>query len=164
MLTLQSLIDCFYKKVTYRMMLFLRTAMGVLEYPTRGIPNWKVPELNGVELDFVLNNLLYHPQNTHYAMLPRCEYEENMRVPILIGALVRKSIVEHTKRLPKPLEMPEELKLLSSVDDCISAFAGIRKFNSTPVPFPVSHTSQQVKQHPYFGYSGMRVSPLTSTP
>jgi len=129
-------------QVTYRSMLFLRTAMGILDYPTSGIPNWKCPELNGVELDYVLNNLLYHPQNTHYAMLPRCEYEENMRVPILVGALLRKSIIEHCKRLPIPLEVPQEMKLLSSVDQCVSAFSGIRKFNSTPVPFPLIQMSR----------------------
>lgn len=111
--------------------------MGILEYSTTGIPNWKIPELNGVELDFILNNLLYHPQNTHYAIEKRCEYEENMRVPTLIAALVRKSIVEHVKRLPKPLGVPEEMKLLSSIDECVSAFSGLRKFKTTPVPFPL---------------------------
>jgi len=123
-------------------MLFLRTAMGILDYPTNGIPNWKFPELNGPELDFVINNLLYHPQNSHYAMHPRCEFEENIRVPTLVGSLIRKSIAEHTKRLPEPLEMPQELKLLASVDDCIAAFSGIRRFNSTPVPFPLVQMSR----------------------
>jgi predicted membrane chloride channel (bestrophin family) len=118
-------------------MLFLRTAVGNLDYPTTGIPNWKVPELNGVELDYVLNNLLYHPQNTRYAMMPRSEYEENMRVPILMGLLMRNTIVENSKRLPKPLEIQQEMKLLASVDACNAAFAGIRKFNSTPTPFPL---------------------------
>ena len=123
-------------------MLFLRTAMSILDYPTNGIPNWKFPELNGPELDFVINNLLYHPQNSHYAMHPRCEFEENIRVPTLVGSLIRKSIAEHTKRLPEPLEMPQELKLLASVDDCIAAFSGIRRFNSTPVPFPLVQMSR----------------------
>ena len=118
-------------------MLLLRTALGNLEYPTTGIPNWKLPELNGVELDYVLDNLLYHPQNAYYAMMPRSECEENMRVPILISLLMRKSIVGHTKRLPKPLEYLQEIKLLTAVDSCSAAFAGIRKFSSTPTPFPL---------------------------
>ncbi|CAB9518082.1 Zinc finger, RAN-binding domain containing 2 [Seminavis robusta] len=124
-------------ELTYRSMLFLRTAVGILDYHTTGLPNWKVPELNGVELDYVLNNLLYHPQNAHYAMLPRCEFEENIRVPLLIGLLLRKSIIEHTKRLPKPLAMPEENKLFAAVDSCVTAYSGLRKFKSTPVPFPL---------------------------
>ncbi|CAB9508769.1 Zinc finger, RAN-binding domain containing 2 [Seminavis robusta] len=124
-------------ELTYRSMLFLRTAVGILDYETTHTPNWKVPELNGVELDYVLNNMLFHPQNKHYAMLKPCEYEENLRVPILIGLLLRKSIVEHATRLPKPLEIQAELQLCSSVDACISAYTGLRKFKSTPVPFPL---------------------------
>jgi predicted membrane chloride channel (bestrophin family) len=118
-------------------MLFLRTAVGTLDYPTTGIPNWKLPELNGVELDYALDNLLYHPQNARFAMLPRSEYEENMRVPILMCSLMRQTIVEHIKRLSKPLEIQYEMKLLTSVDACTAAFNGIRKFNSTPTPFPL---------------------------
>lgn len=129
-------------EVTYRAMLFLRTSMGILDYPTNGVPNWKFPELNGPELDFILNNLLYHPQNSHYAMLPRCEYEENSRVPVLVGLLLRKSIAEHSKRLPVPLGVPEELKLLGSVDKCVAAYTGIRSFKSTPVPFPLVQMSR----------------------
>lgn len=123
-------------------MLFLRVSMCVLEYPTTGIPNWKLPECNGIELDFVLNNLLYHPQNTHYAIEKRCEYEENMRVPTLVASLLRKSIAEHVKRLPKPLEVPEEMKLFSCIDACMGAFSGLRKFKSTPVPFPLVQMSR----------------------
>ena len=123
-------------------MLFLRTAMGILEYSTYGVPNWKIPELNGVELEFVMDNLLFHPQNRQYAILGRSEYEENMRVPMLIGLLLRKTIVEHAKRLPQPLQMPQELKLLSSADACIAAFTGLRKFKSTPVPFPLVQMSR----------------------
>lgn len=124
-------------EVAYRTMLFLRTAMAILNYGTDGIPNWKVPELNGTELSYVMENLLFHPQNSHYAILPRSEYEENMRVPILVGLLLRKSIVEHAKRLPEPLAVPLELKLLSSADACVAGFTGLRKFSSTPVPFPL---------------------------
>lgn len=118
-------------------MLFLRTSMAILNYQTDGIPNWKIPELNGVELDYVMNNLLFHPQNRQYAILSRSEYEENTRVPILVALLLRKSIVEHAKRLPKPLPVPQELNLLKSADACIAGFTGLRKFQSTPVPFPL---------------------------
>ena len=116
--------------------------MGILEYSTYGVPNWKLPELNGVELEFVMDNLLFHPQNRQYAILGRSEYEENMRVPLLVASLLRKTIVEQAKRLPKPLEMPQELNLLSSADACISAFTGLQKFKSTPVPFPLVQMSR----------------------
>jgi hypothetical protein len=37
-------------EVAYRTMLLLRTIVAVLEYPTRKIPAWTVPELSGIEL------------------------------------------------------------------------------------------------------------------
>ena len=124
-------------EVAYRTMLFLRTSMAILNYSTDGIPNWKVPELNGSELTYVMDNLLFQPHNRHYAILPRSEYEENNRVPILVAMLLRRTLAEHVKRLPAPLAVPQEMKLLSSADACVAGFTGLRKFSSTPVPFPL---------------------------
>lgn len=67
----------------------------------------------------------------------RCQHEENMRVPTLIGNLLRQSLVAHSKRLPKPLELPMELTLLKSIDAVMEANNDIRKFKTTPVPFPL---------------------------
>jgi hypothetical protein len=124
-------------QVAYRVMLFLRTSMAVLNYSTDGKPNWKVEELNGAELEYVMDNLLFHPQNRQYAILSRSEYEENIRVPILVALLLRRTLAEHEKRLPKPLELPQEMRLFASVDACMAGFTGLRKFKSTPVPFPL---------------------------
>lgn len=60
-----------------------------------------------------------------------------MRVPIHVAYLLRKSIHSQGKRLRQPLVVAQENKLLSSVDSFSGGYYGIRKFLTTPVPFPL---------------------------
>jgi len=54
-----------------------------------------------------------------------------------LAYLLRKSIHSQNDRLAKPLHVVRELKLLSAVDGFMNGFYGIRKFMTTPVPFPL---------------------------
>jgi predicted membrane chloride channel (bestrophin family) len=56
-----------------------------------------------------------------------------MRVPIRLSYLLRKTICTQSKRLRTPIHVAQENKLL---DHFMKGYYGIRKFLTTPVPFP----------------------------
>ena len=111
-------------EVTYRTLALLRCSIAVILYPTTKIPSWDVPELNGWERDDVIHNIFLNPATLRYAHEHRSEYEENLRVPIRLAYLLRKSIHSQNQRLGKPLHVVRELKLLSSVDGFMNGFYG----------------------------------------
>ena len=124
-------------EVAYRTLVLLRCAIAVIDYPTTHIPSWEVTELNGFEREDVKNNIFLNPATLRYAHETRSEYEENLRVPIRLAYLLRKSIHSQQNRLGSPMHVVRELKLLSTVDGFMNGFYGIRKFMTTPVPFPL---------------------------
>jgi len=124
-------------EVTYRSLLLLRTSMAVIDYPTDFIPAWDVSELSGRELEDIQRNTYLNPEVEQLSHDRRSEFEQSMRVPIRISYLLRKSIHSHKTRLRKPLEIVNEQKLFNAVDDFMAGYYGIRKFLTTPVPFPL---------------------------
>jgi len=124
-------------EVAYRTLLLLRTCMAVVDYPTAGIPPWELPELNGEELEDVRSNTYLNPQTRNLVHHERTEFEESLRVPTRIAFLLRQSIHSHSKRLQVPLELIFEHRCLTNVDVFLNAYAGMRKFLTTPVPFPL---------------------------
>lgn len=61
-----------------------------------------------------------------------------MRVPIRMAYLLRKSIYSNRKRLSSDvLCLVQEHKMLADVDNFMVGYYGIRKFLTTPVPFPL---------------------------
>ena len=155
-------------EVAYRAILLLRTSMAVIDYPTDYIPAWDVNELTGEEREYMLscvnnNNDTYlsasssslgHDGNSTrristpkrlriYESLELSEFEETMRVPIRVSYMLRKSIHSHSTRLgDKPLHIVEENKLMGFVDNFMIGYYGIRKFLTTPVPFPMVQMSR----------------------
>ena len=111
-------------EVAYRTLALLRCSVAVILYPTTHIPSWDIHELNGFEREDVKNNLFLNPATLRYAHENRSEYEENLRVPIRLAYLLRKSIHSQEKRLNKPLHINRELKLLGSVDGFMTGFYG----------------------------------------
>jgi len=129
-------------EVGYRCLLLLRTAMSVIDYPTTQQPAWEVPELSGFELEDVKKSVYTSKENRRWAHKDRSEWEETMRVPIRIAYLLRKSIHAQGPRLGNSrMETSQENKLLSSVDQFMGGYYGIRKFLTTPVPFPLVQVS-----------------------
>lgn len=124
-------------EVAYRTLSLLRCSIAVILYPTTHLPSWEIPELNGFEREDIKANLFLNPATHRYAHEKRSEYEENLRVPIRLAYLLRKSIHSQQQRLTKPLHVNRELKILGSVDSFMDGFYGIRKFMTTPVPFPL---------------------------
>jgi len=129
-------------EVAYRCLLLLRTAMAVIDYPTTNQPPWDIPELSGFELEDVKKSIFISNDVRRWAHEERSEWEETMRVPIRVAYLLRKSIHSHGKCLGEPgLPISHENKMLSSVDQFMNGYYGIRKFLTTPVPFPLVQVS-----------------------
>ena len=110
--------------VAYRTLALLRCSVAVILYPTTKVPSWDVPELNGFEREDVKNNIFLNPATLRYAHENRSEYEENLRVPIRLAYLLRKSIHSQERRLNKPLHVVRELKLLGAVDGFMNGYYG----------------------------------------
>ena len=124
-------------EVAYRTLLLLRSAMAVLNFSVREVSVWNLPELNGKEKEHVLRNLLIHPENQHYGIDPNTEFEENLRIPNLVAYMLTESIVGQSARLKQELPVPQEMKLMGSVDAFMGGYYGLRKFLTTPTPFPL---------------------------
>lgn len=72
----------------------------------------------------------------------RSEWEETMRSPIHLVYLLRKSIHSQSKRLRTPMTAVQENKLVASSDSFMNGYYNIRKFLTTPVPFPLVQMSR----------------------
>ena len=141
-------------QVSYRALALLRTAMAVVDFPTTQQPAWDIPELNGVERQDIHASRVTQPHNLRYAHAQRSLWEETMGVPIRMAYLLRKSIYSHRKLvfLGPPDDddnnnnnkssdnlicVAQENKMLGNVDNFMTGYYGIRKFLTTPVPFPL---------------------------
>lgn len=124
-------------EVAYRTCILLRTAMAVIDYPEDEIAPWNLVELNGLEKEDVTRTTFLNPQVAALRTERLSEFEESMRVPIRISYLLRKSIHSNSTRLNNPMNIALEGRLLSSVDGFMNGFYGMRKFLTTPVPFPM---------------------------
>ena len=124
--------------VTYRTLILLRTAMAVVDFPTTRIPTWELAELSGEERQDVLDAINVTRKERKYASGILSDAEESMRVPIRLAYLLRKAVVMQRKVLGKDeISASHELRLLGHVDGFMTGFYGIRKFLTTPTPFPL---------------------------
>jgi predicted membrane chloride channel (bestrophin family) len=123
--------------VAYRTLLLLRLSMAVLDYPTTLVPAWDVPELQGEELAYIKANTFTNPSTRRWAHGERSEWEETMRVPIRMCYLLRKTV--HTQRtvLTVPVSPGQEGLMWGSINAFMGGYYGMRKFMTTPVPFPL---------------------------
>jgi len=128
-------------EVAYRCLILLRTSMAVLDYETDKIPPWKIPELNGVELEDILNTLfatepeVQEPMTSsvrRWAHDQHGDWEDTLRVPVRLCYLLKKSIHSQNERLTQaPVAWLYESRLLANVDSFMSGYYGIRKHLTT---------------------------------
>lgn len=122
-------------EVAYRCLILLRSSMAVVDYATDHIPPWELPELNGVELQDVKDNLFViesHDemdtsvrrwQHNHHG-----EWEDSLRVPVRLEYLLKKSLHSQSQHLTNdPLPWIYEARLLSCVGSFMGGYYGIRK-------------------------------------
>lgn len=130
-------------EVAYRCMLLLRTAMAVIDYEDTQVPSWEIPELSEEESKSIKSSLFIQvdsdsPNALRWAHQVRSEQEESMRVPIRMAYELRKVIHSQRKRFGnQKFETSQENKLLGSVDSFMNGYYGVRKFITTPFPFPL---------------------------
>lgn len=121
-------------QVTYRALLLLRTAMAVIDYNDSRVKVSHIPELSGPERRDLQKHLPLSDQWLHES---RTDYEENMRIPIRMSYLVRKSIRSQEARIKPPLAVIAEGDLYAFVNSFMDGYHSITKLLTTPVPFPL---------------------------
>jgi len=109
-------------ETAYRMLLLLRTSIAVLQFRTLGVAAWEVPELSGQELEFCRPTSSWRRHTTQSGSTSRDV--DGLRVPMLMGYLVRESVSSHEQRLPHPLTPLQEDRLLQRVQSFVAAFEG----------------------------------------
>eukprot|EP00591_Stephanopyxis_turris_P002108 CAMPEP_0195527226 /NCGR_PEP_ID=MMETSP0794_2-20130614/28755_1 /TAXON_ID=515487 /ORGANISM="Stephanopyxis turris, Strain CCMP 815" /LENGTH=420 /DNA_ID=CAMNT_0040658091 /DNA_START=126 /DNA_END=1388 /DNA_ORIENTATION=+ len=107
--------------VARRTIILLRTVVSVLQYETKGIHAWQVPELTVDE-----------QQALRVAL-----GEANERSPMVLAIFLRTAIAKHVECLEKDLDVNQELKLLECTADFVRAYHGLMKLITTPFPFPL---------------------------
>lgn len=121
--------------LAYNISVQLLLSMAVLDYPTTNIPCWKIPELRGEAKEYIMKNL------DLCSRLPpdRGVAEKNMRVPIQMSYLIREHIFHANKYLDdqNAIQIWQMGKLFGSVDSFMGSYYGLRKFLTTPFPFPL---------------------------
>lgn len=120
-------------ELAYRALVMLRAAMAVIEYNSNKVAAWKINELSGYELGYVTPASEW----SRYAQSHSTERTESMRVVIRLCFLLRETLASQPSRLSRPLVVPQEVKLLNTIDCFMDGWYGMRKFLTTPVPFPL---------------------------
>ena len=115
--------------LAYRTCMLLRAAMGVIDYCEHRVNVWDLAEFGYTERAEISSFLfLDTPDGSQNAVKwahgTRTEFEENMRVPTALAYLLRKEIRRHRSELGKALETPQELKLMSSIDNFMTGYHG----------------------------------------
>ena len=115
--------------VAARVCMLLRVAMGVIDYCEHHVNVWDLEEVNDDDRAEIFKFLYMDVHNgsptaSKWAHGERTEFEENMRVPICLAYLLRKELHYHRSQLAKPLEVPQELKLLASIDNFMIGYHG----------------------------------------
>ena len=121
-------------QVTYRALLLLRTSMAVIDYNDSRVKVSEIPELSGPERLDLQQHL---PLSNHWLHESRTDYEENLRIPIRLSYLLRKSIRSQEVRIKPPLHVIAEGDLYAFVNGFMDGYHAICKLLTTPVPFPL---------------------------
>jgi hypothetical protein len=108
-------------EVTYRMLLLLRAAMAVVNYPSSGIALWEIPQLGSGVLNDVKHNL---PPLQWLHERERSDFEWNMRIPVRLSYLLRKSIRSQESRLKTPMSTFAEGDLYGCVNGFMDGYYG----------------------------------------
>ena len=121
--------------IAYNMSVLLRMTMAVIDYPSESIPCWTLKELNGTTREYVMKNIELARKNTPNIV----NAEMNMRVPIHMSLYIRDMVynINNSLQTPDTIGPWQFGKLFGSIDNFMGAYYGMRKFLTTPFPFPL---------------------------
>jgi len=120
-------------EITYRTLLLLRATATNVEFPSQQIPAYRIKELTGFEKEFVQPNYTFMKQHS----IPQATALNSFRVPLKLEQLLRSTISSQTRRLSQPMSANHQIHLQTCVDQFMGGLYGIRKFMTTPIPFPL---------------------------
>ena len=129
-------------RVALRTFYLIRTSMAVMNYQDTKVPGWQLPELSREEQATIERQIYFdndaggdHLKFSIHAH--RSTAEENMRVPVIMAFQLRRAVHAHNRELLERLSDAEENKLLASVDGFMAGYYDMRKYMTTPTPFPL---------------------------
>jgi len=99
----------------------LRTLVCLMQLPSKHQNIWELEELTKDEKQALLVAV----------------GDSNERSPLVLMIFLRSVIASHVKNLKVPLDVNEELALLSHTADFITAYHQLMKLHDTPYPFPL---------------------------
>ena len=125
-------------QLAYAISTLMQLAMCVIDYPETRVPCWKMAELQGETKDYIMNNLKLSEEVRHHSSIDN-EAETNMRIPIQMSYHLRDLIYNMNTSLDESDQIgPWQYgRLFGSVDAFMGGYYGIRKFVTTPFPFPL---------------------------
>jgi len=107
--------------VSKRACSLLRAVVVSLENNTTKKDVWQVAELSKEEKQAIISTVR----------------GSNERAPLVLTLFLRTVIASHFHNLSEPLDVSEELLLLSLTSDFLTAYHGLMKLMATPYPFPL---------------------------
>jgi len=148
-------------ELIYRTLLLLRTTVINIEFPYRKFPAYQLKELGDPLNPSYEYQCVQPPPRTFLKQysIPQSVALDSFRVPLRMEQLLRETIsnqkyVLHNRKSKSKISdnnnsnnnnnsgsplmvIHEEMNLHASVDQFMIAFYGIRKFMTTPIPFPL---------------------------
>jgi predicted membrane chloride channel (bestrophin family) len=124
--------------VAYDISIMLRMAMAVIDFPETNLPCWELPELGGKPKEFIMTNLKIADVCRQGSKGQEHGAESNMRVPIQMSYYLREQIFAINDYLETTeIGAWQFGKMFGSIDSFMGGYYGIRKFITTPFPFPL---------------------------
>ena len=90
-------------EIAYRALILIRTAMAVVDYPVTKAPAWGITELKGIEREDAQQSTYLNPKCRRWSHGEPSEFKENLRVPVRITYLLKKTIHAQSTRLAHPM-------------------------------------------------------------
>jgi predicted membrane chloride channel (bestrophin family) len=128
--------------MAYDISILLRLAMAVIDYPSHKVPCWQVPELRGKTKEYVMKNIAISR-----SISTKGDAEMTMRVPIQMAQCIRDELFQVNNSVDPSISKVDPwqyTKLFGSVDSFMVAYYGMRKFLTTPFPFPLVQMARTV--------------------
>lgn len=113
-------------EVARRTIVQLRCVVSVLEYQTRKIHAWKIPELTQSEKQALLTAV----------------GKSNERATMVLAMFMRHTIASQVEFLQTPMHINKELRLYAIESQFVTAYHGLMKLITTPFPFPLVQMSR----------------------
>lgn len=126
--------------VAYHILILLRCVQTILDYPSRREPVWTYMVDDELQKEIQYKLYSVSPRFSHG--VKRGEFEDMIRVPLMLEYKLRETIQRHYKVFTNPFIIHQERALQACVDKFMNAWTGSRYLLTTPHPFPLVQMSR----------------------